>query len=316
MVTVRLATLQDTAAICAVHRSDVPAWTRLTADGQVVSAEYDSLSLYERWQHGGAWMSLETCAVHLNRLLAGSGFPLVACVNGQVVAEAEVYESFEPPPFGHNLEIGVIVTHADHRRRGYGTALVQYILQMARMMRCERLCVSDADAQGFYQKLGFRHTLSGYGVRIPTEAGRIVYQAVELKQRDADQVKGWHMPFGRYRGSRQEWDKLFPQHWAAGIPELLNRATVHLQMTLSGGQRLIACFSETDQTDARTGEMHLACWSERPLTPLAVAALRDWAYRQGIPALLTYVWETDAHLLPNAATQTDHSQTFYEHSLQ
>lgn len=316
MVTVRLATLQDSAAICAVHCSDVPAWTRLTADGQIVTADYASLSLYERWQHGGPWLSLETCAVHLNRLLAGGGFPLVACVDGQVVAEAEVYESFEPPPFGHNLEIGVIATHADHQRRGYGTALVQYILQMARMMRCERLCVSDADAQGFYQKLGFRHTLSGYGVRIPTEAGRILYQAVELKGREPEQVKGWHMPFGRYRGSRQEWDKLFPQVWAAGLPELLSRAAVHLQMTLSGGQRAIVFLSEPDLPEAQPNEMHLACWSERPPTPLLVAALRDWAYRQSIPSLLTYIWETDAHLLPNSATQTEYSQTFYEYTLQ
>jgi GNAT superfamily N-acetyltransferase len=316
LVTVRLATLQDTAAICAIHCSDVPQWTRLTADGQLVATDYESLSLYERWQHGGAWLSLETCAVHLNRLLAGSGFPLVACVDGQVVAEAEVYESFEPPPFGHNLEISVINTHIAHQRRGYGKALIAYILQMARMMRCERVCVSDADAQGFYEKLGFRHTLSGYGVRFPTETGRILYQAVELTQRDPKQVKGWHMPFGRYRGSRQEWDKLFPQDWAAGIPELLNRATVHLQMTLSGGQRLIAFLSEPEQSDALAGEMHLACWTERPPTPLLVAALRDWAYRQGIPSLLTYVWETDAHLLPSAATPTDYVQTFYEQRLQ
>ncbi|MFQ3534399.1 MAG: GNAT family N-acetyltransferase [Aggregatilineales bacterium] len=316
MVTVRLATLQDTAAICALHCSDVPQWTRLTADGQLVPADYASLSLYERWQHGGAWLSLETCAVHLNRLLAGSGFPLVACVDGQVVAEMEVYESFEPPPFGHNLEISVINTHADHQRRGYGTALIQYGLQMARMMRCERLCVSDADAHGFYEKLGFRHTLSGCGVRFPTEAGRILYQAVELKQRDPEQIKGWYMPFGRYRGSRQEWDKLFPQDWAAGIPELLNRAVVHLQMTLSGGQRLIAFLSEPEQLDSPPGEMHLACWSERPPTQLAVAALRDWAYRQGIPSLLTYVWQTEVHLLPSTAAQTEYSQTFYEYSLQ
>jgi len=137
LVTVRLATLQDTAAICAIHCSDVPQWTRLTADGQLVATDYDSLSLYERWQHGGAWLSLETCAVHLNRLLAGSGFPLVACVDGQVVAEAEVYESFEPPPFGHNLEISVINTHAAHQRRGYGKALIAYILPLARLLQVE-----------------------------------------------------------------------------------------------------------------------------------------------------------------------------------
>lgn len=312
MVTVRLATLQDTAAISAIHQADVPHWTRLTPDGQLIPADYADLNLYERWQHGGAWLSIETCAVHLNRLLAGSGFPLVACLDDQVVAEAEVYESFEAPPFGHNLEISVINAHADHQRRGYGRALVEYILQMARLMGCERVCVSDADAQGFYEKLGFRQTNSGYGVRFPTEAGRIVYQAVELTERDPKQVKGWHMPFGRYRGSRQEWDKLFPQDWAGGIPELLNRSTIHLKMTLSGGQRALVFLSEPEQADALHGEMHLACWSERPPTPLLMAALRDWAHRQGIPSLLTYIWEAEAHLLPSNATPTDYTQAFYE----
>jgi hypothetical protein len=87
-------------------------------------------------------------------------------------------------------------------------------------------------------------------------------------------------------------------------------------MTLSGGQRLIAFLSEPEQSDALEGEMHLACWTERPPTPILVAALRDWAHRQGISSLLTYIWETDAHLLPSAATPTDHVQTFYEYRLQ
>ncbi len=94
MITVRLATLADTAAITEIYKTDVPTWERLDYAGELVPVSYESLSLYERWQHGGPWMSIETCSVHLNRLLAGSGFPLVAEFDGKVLAEAEVYESF------------------------------------------------------------------------------------------------------------------------------------------------------------------------------------------------------------------------------
>src|SRR5690349_20557087 len=101
-------------------------WEQIDLAGQPDAARYEDLTLYERWQHGGPWMSIETCAVHLNRLLAGSGVPLVAEDDqGQVLAEAEVYESFEPAPYGHHLHIGVIVTHADFLRQKLGTALVK-----------------------------------------------------------------------------------------------------------------------------------------------------------------------------------------------
>src|SRR2546423_11408925 len=97
------------------------------------------MGLYERWQEGGLWMSVETGAVHLNRLLAGSGVPLVAEDDGRVLAEAEVYESFEPAPFGHHLHIGLIISHADQPSAEARAALVKYIVDMARLMKCERV---------------------------------------------------------------------------------------------------------------------------------------------------------------------------------
>src|SRR5258708_1274881 len=118
-ITVRLATLSDTAAVVALHRSHHPA------------LDFEALSLFERWQEGGAWASIETCAVHLNRLLAGSGVPLVAEFDGHVLAEAEVYESFEPAPLGHHLHIGVLVTHTDHHASDPPQDVVPYLLGKA-----------------------------------------------------------------------------------------------------------------------------------------------------------------------------------------
>jgi hypothetical protein len=91
MVEVRLANLDDTRAISALFRARISVWQRLDARGRVETVDYDSLTLYQRWLHGGAWMSLETGAVFLNHLLLGAGIPLVAVNDGAVAAYAEVY---------------------------------------------------------------------------------------------------------------------------------------------------------------------------------------------------------------------------------
>jgi hypothetical protein len=102
VISVRLATLSDTLAIVALHREQ---WVPVPD-----LPSYDDLTLYERWQEGGAQLSVETCAVHLNHLLTGVGTPLVAERNGEVAGYAELYESFEPQPFGHHLHIGKLTT--------------------------------------------------------------------------------------------------------------------------------------------------------------------------------------------------------------
>lgn len=315
VITVRLATLADTTAITEIHKSSVPRWERVSADGRVIAVPYEALSLYERWQHGGPWLSVETCAVHLNRLLAGSGIPLVAEMDGKVLAEAEVYESYEPPPFGHNLELSVIIVHAEHTRQGLGTALVNYVIEMARLMKCERVTVADAAAHAFYEQLGFRRALTSHTVRISTQAGRVFYQAADLTDRSPDQVKNWYMPLGRSRSSRQEWDRLFPQDWAAGIPELLTAPMAHIKMSVSGGHNAIFYIRDADELDMQPGDMHITCWSARPLTNTLLAALRDWAFRNKYQSLITCMLEPDLPLLAQDGQSTGTTQDFYEFAL-
>lgn len=311
MISVRLATLQDTAAITEIHKSTVMAWERINAQGQLLSVSYDELSLYERWQHGGPWMSVETCAVHLNRLLAGSGIPLVAELDGQVLAETEVYEGYEAMPFGHHLNISVLYTHAAHTRQGLGRALIDYIQQMAKLMGCQAISVTDVNAPEFYTKAGFRHTRSGRRVRIATQAGRAFYQTSELTDRSPEQIRGWYMPLGRYQSGRQEWEHLFPQDWAAGIPELLNVPMAHLKLTVAG-QNALVFLREATHADSQPGECSLSCWSARPLTPPLLTALRDRAFREGFHTIVTYVIDSDWLLLSNEASPTDYRQDFYE----
>ncbi len=311
MITVRLATLQDTAAISAIHRSDVAAWERIDADGNAAPTPYESLSIYERWLHGGPWLSLETCAVHLNRLLAGSGTPLVAEIDGQVLAEAELYESFEAAPFNHHLHIAVLYTHRDHTGKGLGSALLDYARRMASVMGCERLTVSNPATPDFYAGHGFRKLASGERLRMATQAGRAFYQVSELTERSAAQIRGWSMPLGRTGSSRSEWETLFPQDWAAGIPELLNVPMAHVKLTVAG-QNAIAFLRESELADSPAGECSLACWSMRPLSAQLLAALRDHAAREGFRSIVTYALDSTLPSLGGDVALTGHREDVYE----
>lgn len=314
MITVRLATLDDTAAITEIHKSEVPRWERIGADGNPVAVDYRDLRLFERWQHGGPWMSIESCAIHLNRLLAGSGIPLVACVDDEVVAEAEVYENFEPLPYGHHIEIPVIVSHARHAAGEARLALMAYIIQMARLMKCERVTASDVRDVPFYESHGFRRVRSGHGVRIPTQAGRAFYQSAELIDHNPTQVRGWYMPLGRYHSSRQEWENLFPQDWAAGIPDLLGIPAAYVKLTTSGHTAILYA-SLSGPIDMVPGDIHLACWSPKPLTGMLVTAILDWANRKGYRHIVSYIMEHDLPLLGPDAKPTEYRQDLYELAL-
>lgn len=313
MITVRLATLADTAAITEVHKSDVARWERIGADGTPLPTPYASLSLYERWQHGGPWMSVESCAVHLHRLLAGAGLPLVAEINGEVLAEAEVYENHEALPFGHYLDLAIIATRSDHQREGVGTALLGYITNMARLMKCERITVTNAQAPDFYLAHHFQHTRSARGVRFSAQQGRAIYQSTPLTDSTPDQVRGWHMPLGRDQSSRQAWERLFPQQWAAGIPDLLNIAAAQVKLSVAG-QNAIIGIREAEEPDSQPGDGRLVCWSAKPLSGPLVSAIRDWAFRNGFPYLVTAILEGDLALLPDAQPTT-YLQEVYELTL-
>jgi hypothetical protein len=289
VITVRLANLADTAAIVALYKQNLqlPDSAPLT----------DSLSLYERWREGGAWAAVETCAVHLNRLLAGVGVPLVAEADGVIVGEAEVYESFEQAPFGHHLHIGTLVVGAGSN--GAVNALIQYIIEMGRLMRCERVTYmpnkSDHDPnRERFEELGFKSISKINQVRFAAQEGRAFYQSSELTDRGPEQVKGWAMPLGRCSSSRQEWDQLFPQDWAAGLPDLLNVATSHLKITVTG-QNAIIFMRDTDTP----AEASVCCWAARPLSNPLITAIRDCAFRAGYRTIVSCIGTSDLVLLGN-----------------
>ena len=83
---VRQARLDDTRAIVRLFKSRIPKWQRLNPQGQVEDLPYEDLTIYERWLHGGAWMTLETGVLWLSHLLSGHGLAHVVEVDQKIVA--------------------------------------------------------------------------------------------------------------------------------------------------------------------------------------------------------------------------------------
>ena len=102
---VRQATIDDTQQIVQLFTARVPIWQRLTALGQVENLPYTDLTIYERWLHGGSWMSLETGAIWLSHLLSGNGFAYVLDDAGSIRAYAEAFSNRELTPMGTHLHL-------------------------------------------------------------------------------------------------------------------------------------------------------------------------------------------------------------------
>ena len=153
---VRPATLDDVRSIVEVHCSDMEEWYRLVG-GARVRAPYEELSVGERFLHGGPWMSVETCAIHLNYLLTAGQYPLVAELDGRVVGELELYIGEERGVLGKTWYIDVLVVHKSYRGRGIGRRLVEEARRIAIQEGCNTISVwPERQAVPFYEKCGLR----------------------------------------------------------------------------------------------------------------------------------------------------------------
>ncbi len=212
MITIRPATLADAAAISIVHCSTVDEWrdpyTRQPADEA-------TLNLFGRWYNGGDWMSVETCAIHLNGLLLHGHLPLVAEANGGIIGEAEYYVNREPAPFGPHLHLSVLYIHQDWQGQGVGRALIEAGVEHARALGCTALTTQpEPEMTGFYRRLDFQPwmrakemqtTIGGTSptlTQISENSGRPAHLALRI---------------GRYQCGAQGWETLWP---SLAIPEL------------------------------------------------------------------------------------------------
>ena len=181
-VEVRVASLDDVGGIVDVYCSGVDRWFRWIGGGRV-EANYGDLGVVDRWSHGGPWMSVETCAVHLNFLLTSDQYPLVAVLDGRVVGELELYVGEERGCLGKTAFIDVLEVHRDFRRMGVRRALVGGAIELARENDCDTISVWPAKgAVGFYGKCGLSEV--AYDV-IDLE---VDLDGIKLREREAYEI--------------------------------------------------------------------------------------------------------------------------------
>ncbi len=153
-VDIRFATLDDVKGIVDVYCSSIARWVK-RIDGREVEVRYEDLSVAERWAHGGPWMSVETCAIHLNYLLTWNQYPLVALIDNRVVGELELYIGYEEGLLGTHGFIDVLEVHRDFRKRGIGRRLIEKAIEISRERECETVAVwPNPEAVDFYRKCG------------------------------------------------------------------------------------------------------------------------------------------------------------------
>jgi len=162
MMDIRIAKLEDTNGIVEVHCSDVEEWYHYENGQRKEPDSYDNLTLKERSLHGGPWMSIETCAIHLNNLLLNGQIPLVAKIEGRIVGELELFIS-EERINGRTKKIAhidVLEVHREFRGQGMGRELVKTVEEFARKKKCELLTVTpEKEAVGLYEKAGIKGIL-------------------------------------------------------------------------------------------------------------------------------------------------------------
>lgn len=304
-ILVRQATLADTYAITDLHCSnaDGGVFTRRNSDGTQTPVTYEELSLFERFMNGGPWMSVETCAVWLAYLLRyGDEIPLVVESDGVVLGEAEVSIGNEPAPYGRHLHITTLKVHQDSPEELASTlldALVNYIKQMAVVMRVQQVTVTPPDA--LYAAHAFEPLVVRRQVVVPAKIGRVVYKATPNQQWLPSRIDGWYMPFGRWQNARSQWSGVLPGFWNA-VPELVEPEVARFEIELAGQRGFLLLQQNRYRSQRAEGFL----WTERVLSSQMVSAIRDRAAREGYEELALFVDDkSQAHVEADAVELGD-----------
>jgi hypothetical protein len=287
-IDIRSATLEDCAHISGLAQAQVRIWQRWDAQGRVEDVPYAALTLYERWLYGGAWMSVETAAIHLGRLLLGAGIPLVAAEDGEVVGYCEAYLGAEPEPYGAHLYVAYWFAHPDRRDASIENSFIQALRETAKAYKCARIITTPTageHALRAFQANGTKLLTRLHRYAVPARTGQGLYKANEDAGGDAAQINGWQMPSGHMTSARESWERLWQRTWDV-LPDLEER-THRLRISASGHEACVAFVR--GQYNPRT--LEVSCWSPRPLSQGLLIALRDWAHREGYRTLSMVVSE-------------------------
>ena len=298
---VRQATIDDTQKIVDLFTARVTIWQRLSAAGQVENLAYDELTIYERWLHGGAWMSLETGAIWLSHLLSGNGLAYVVEAAGRILAYAEAFANHELTPLGAHLHLADLLAAEDSPEAAH-LLLADAILADARAPG--RLSVDypayDQDQATYFRKyFGAAEEARLTRYALNAHIGQSFYKSQEFDKTDASLIDGWALAVGRWTSPRALWESEWTEHWS-GIPQIAQRKK-HRHYVNASGHEAFVCFHQQLYNE-RNAEVY--CWSPRNLSTQLLVAIRDMGHRHGFRVLTLALPDFSAKLLP-ADTTTD-----------
>ncbi|MDZ4769343.1 MAG: hypothetical protein SGJ24_09460 [Chloroflexota bacterium] len=283
---IRSALLDDTSTISSAFRAQIGVWQRVGADGRGETVDYADLTIYQRWLHGGAWMSIETGAIWLNHLLRGAGIALVAChSSGALIGYAEACITSEPDPIGRALHLHDLIAEDDETTR----AMLVALFAEAKKHKCARVTATRIGAESRYDGAATLTPLASLRrYTLSARQGQVFYRAVDHADADAGQIAGWAMPIGRVSSARTEWERLWVRQFET-IPELAERKTQRLALAVAGQDAFVHI--QRYMYDPRAADV--AVWSPKPLTVQVISAVRDWAHREGYRSLRLAVHDED-----------------------
>ncbi len=291
---IRTANLDDAQRISELFRAHVLRWQRMDAQGRVEDLPYESLTVYERWLHGGPWMSIETAAIWLSHLLRVQALPYLLEDGDSVLGYAELFPGAEPQPYSAHLHLGRLVTADDG---GHGAALDALMHHLQGTLTVSQAAY-DEDSLSFYKRYGFTERDRVQSVRLPAQGGAVgFYKVAEHLDAAPSQIESWQMPIGRSQSARQHWEDLWPQLWQ-GVPGIVARSTQRQRFDVAG-QTAFVCVQQ-ELYNPRAAEVY--CWTPKPLTVQLLNAIRDWSYKQGYRTLTLTVPENLLTMLENAET--------------
>ncbi|WP_461866112.1 GNAT family N-acetyltransferase [Thermococcus sp.] len=215
---IRLGTLEDVSGITETHCSEIDEWYH----GKRTTKS--ALNIFERYLHGGPWMSVESCAVHLNNLLLEGHPVIVAEVDGKIIGEAELLISKEPVngELHRIAHLDVIEVHKDFRRRGIGKALIDFSEEIARERGCDMLTVTPEErALAFYEKLGIKEIIyRGIMVDFNLEGFPSGGTEIQIGEFQWNRIQEKEMILGKFQSSYHHWFLAFKDR-IAGIDNRL-----------------------------------------------------------------------------------------------
>jgi GNAT superfamily N-acetyltransferase len=261
---VREATLDDVQDIVSVY---------LTNPDRPFDQPVEHLSIAERYSYGGPWMSVETCAIHLNNMLAWGHTTLVVEEGSRVIAETEFYIGPDVPPLGRTLDISVLYVHTEWQRRGAGSLLMEAMIDRAGEAGCDQITVNTGtESQGFYRRFGFGHALDLQVIRCDVAMMNAFPDCEPYMPRAFEAQPEGALWIGRFLSPTQKWREIVDQieRRDAFLPRDAGRPVV---VGMTSAVKGFTGFLVPGRRNPARARVY--CWAERPTREMVSSLLAE-----------------------------------------